>query len=86
MPSAGSVGTLLFAGFVRTDVMVAFMLEGLGRFDTLVLEVLNPAGTNNNFDPTQPDYIPTGFSTSNNMDGLSFAQSSGRTPETLFTT
>jgi PEP-CTERM motif len=84
MPSAGSVGTLLFAGFVRTDVMVAFMLEGLGRFDTLVLEVLNPAGTNNNFDPTQPDYIPTGYSTSNNLDGLSFAQSSGLERSALF--
>jgi hypothetical protein len=84
MPSAGSVGTLLFAGLARTDVAVSFMLEGLGRFDTLVLEVLNPAGTNNRFDPTQPDYMPTGYSTSNNLDGLSFAQSSGLERSAVF--
>ncbi len=58
--------------------------RGTGRFDTLVLEVLNPAGTNNNFDPTQPDYMPTGYSTSNNLDGLSFAQSSGLERSALF--
>ena len=77
VPNAGSVGALLFTGLPRTDVIVSFMLEGLGRFDTLVLEVLNPMGTNNQFDPTQPDYMPAGYSTSNDLDGLSFAQSSG---------
>jgi hypothetical protein len=77
MPSAGSVGTFLMVGFGRTDVLVSFMLEGLGTFDTLVLEVFNPAGTNDRLDPAQPDYMPEGYSTSNNLDGLSFAQSSG---------
>jgi hypothetical protein len=84
MPSAGSVGTLLFVGFARTDVLVSFMLEGLGRFDTLVLEVLNPMGTNNAFDPSQPDYMPAGYSTSNDIDGLSFAQSSGLERSAVF--
>jgi hypothetical protein len=84
MPSAGSVGTLLFAGLARTDVAVSFMLEGLGRFDTLILEVFNPTGTNNRFDPAQPDYMPTGYSTSNNLDGLSFAQSSGLERSAVF--
>jgi hypothetical protein len=77
MPSAGSVGTFLLAGFGRTDVLVSFMLEGLGTFDTLVLEVFNPTGTNDRFDPAQPGDMPEGYSTSNNLDGLSFAQSSG---------
>jgi PEP-CTERM motif len=84
MPSAGSVGTLLFAGLGRTDVLVSFMLEGLGRFDTLVLEVFNPTGTNNQFDPSQPDYMPANYSTSNNLDGLSFAQSSGLERSAVF--
>lgn len=83
MPSAGAVGTLLFAG-LSPNIPVSFMLEGLGRFDTLILEVLNPAGTNNQLDPTQPNYTPAGYSTSNNLDGLSFAQSSGLERSAVF--
>jgi hypothetical protein len=86
MPSAGSVGTLLFAGLARTDMVVSFMLEGLGRFDTLVLEVLNPVGTRDRdqFDPVQPDYMPSGYSTSSDLDGLSFAQGSSLERSAVF--
>src|SRR5262245_21251797 len=45
MPSVSSVGDLLISGFrTNQDVIVSFMLEGLGRFDTLRLEVFNPSG------------------------------------------
>jgi hypothetical protein len=86
MPGAGSVGTLLFAGLARTDMVVSFMLEGLGRFDTLVLEVLNPVGTSDGdkLDPAQPGYVPAGYSTSSDFDGLSFAQGSSLARSAVF--
>jgi hypothetical protein len=43
-------------------------------------ELLDPAGDSNDtdLDPSpQPAFVPTGFSTSNDFDGLSFAQDSG---------
>ena len=85
MPSVDSVGTLLIAGLrTNTDVVVSFMLEGLGRFDTLRLEVLNPFGSNDRFEPTQPDYMPAGYSSSNNADALSFGQGSGLERSAVF--
>jgi hypothetical protein len=86
MPSVSSVGTFLISGLSwNSDVLVSFMLEGLGRFDTLRLEVLNPAGTNDQSEPNnQPDYMPAGFSSSNNFDGLSFAQESGLERSAVF--
>ena len=52
MPTVDSVGTVLIAGLrTNTDVVVSFMLEGLGRFNTLTLEVLNPIGSNNRYEP-----------------------------------
>jgi hypothetical protein len=60
------------------------MLEGLGRFNTLTLEVLNPAGSNNRYEPSQPDYMPAGYSSSNNADALSFAQGSGLERSAVF--
>jgi len=86
MPDIASVGTFLIDGLQKNrDVIVTFMLEGLGQFDTLRLELFNPEGTNNsweNFD--QPDYIPEGFSTSNDIDGLSFAQGGGLERSAVF--
>ena len=46
----------------------------------LANELLDPAGDGNdtNFDPLPyPAFVPAGFSTSNDFDGLSFAQGSG---------
>jgi hypothetical protein len=79
MPSVGSVGNLLITGYrTNTDVVVSFMLEGLGRFDTLRLEVFNPSGSNNAGDPSdQLADLPAGYTSSNNRDALSFGQDSG---------
>ena len=51
-------------------------LTGLEGFR---LEVLDPLGdANDRLDPVdQPSYVPAGYSTSNERDGLSFAQDSG---------
>ena len=75
LPTVSSVGNLLISGLTwNSDTVVSFMLEGLGRFDTLKLEVLNPAGTNDLMEPGDQSGYPAGYSSSNNLDGLSFAQ------------
>jgi hypothetical protein len=61
------------------------MLEGLGSFDTPRMELLNPKDRSDSFDPeSQPDYVPKGYSTSNDVDGLSFAQGSGLERSAVF--
>jgi PEP-CTERM motif len=79
LASASSVGTLLITGpMSASNVVVSFMLEGISSFDTLRLELLDPSGgMDDRLDPNQPSYVPAGYSTSNDFDGLSFAQGSG---------
>jgi hypothetical protein len=78
LPSVSSVGTLLIAAPISpTDVVVSFMLEGAITFDALRLELFDPSGgADDRFDVAQPSYVPEGYSTSNDFDGLSFAQGS----------
>jgi hypothetical protein len=86
LPSVNAVGDILLSGF-RTDAntVVTFVLEGIGRFDTLRLELFNPWGSNNWDDPSdQPANLPKGYSTSNNSDALSFAQDSGLERSAVF--
>jgi hypothetical protein len=87
LPNIESVGTLLISGpMTASDVVVSFMLEGLGSFNTLRLELLDPSGGGDDrWDPEgQPDYVPAGYSTSNDSDGLSFAQGSGMERSAIF--
>ena len=80
LTSASSVGTLLITGpMSASNVVVSFMLEGMASFDSLRLELLDPSGgMDDRLDPgDQPSYVPAGYSTSNDFDGLSFAQGSG---------
>lgn len=64
------------------NYIVTFLVDGnpaLNPWDTLTAEILDPLS--DGFDAedpaTQPSYVPAGFSTSNNSDGLSFAWNSG---------
>jgi len=85
LPNVSSVGNLLISGLEwNSDVLVSFMLEGLGRFDTLRLEVLNPAGSNDLKEPKDQTGYPAGYSSSNNLDGLSFAQDHGLERSAVF--
>jgi PEP-CTERM motif len=86
MPNVASIGDVLISGFrTNTDVVVSFMLEGLGKFDTLRLELFNPAGTNNREEPSDmPNGLPPGYTSSNNLDALSFAQDSGLERSAIF--
>lgn len=64
----------------RQDYSVQFTLEGAegSNFTTLTAEVLDPLSDGfDAADGPQPSYVPAGFSTSNNTDGLSFAWNSG---------
>jgi len=64
----------------RQDYTVNFSvagLEGTG-ITTLTAEILDPLSDGfDDVDGVQPAYVPGGFSTSNNTDGLSFAWNSG---------
>src|SRR5262245_53059187 len=87
LPNVGSVGTLLLSGqMIATNAVVTFMLEGLGSFNTMRIELLDPkGGGDDRWDPQdQPDYVPAGYSTSNDNDGLSFAQGSGMERSAIF--
>jgi len=86
LPNVNAVGDVLLSGF-RSDAntVVTFVLEGIGRFDSLRLELFNPWGSNNWDDPSdQPANLPKGYSTSNNSDALSFAQDSGLERSAVF--
>ena len=80
LPGAGSAGTFFFNNAkVWRDYNVNFDLL-LGRSVTgFRVELLDPLGDGDDaLDVTPyPGYVPTGYSTSNNKDGLSFAQGSG---------
>jgi hypothetical protein len=86
MPRASAMGDLILSGFrTNQDIVVSFLLEGIGSFDTLRLELFNPWGSTNWADPAgQPGGLPKGYTTSNNADALSFGQDSGLERSAVF--
>ena len=77
--ASGGSGTFFFNNLKGgQDYQLAFDadLSGLPEFR---FELLDPLGDGNDaLDPAdQPGYVPAGYSTSNDRDGLSFAQDSG---------
>jgi len=82
LPS-GSSTTILVDGLqANKNYTVTFSVKGnpaLNPWDTLTAEILDPLS--DGFDArdpsSQPGYVPAGYSTSNNSDGLSFAWNSG---------
>jgi hypothetical protein len=65
---------------------VSLVISGTPGWDTLRAELLDPVSDGNDaLDPTsQPAYVPSGYSTSNNLDGLSFAQDSALARSAVF--
>lgn len=85
MPNVSSVGNIMISGLKwNANIVATFMVEGLGRFDTLKLEVLNPAGSNDLMESGNQGDYPSGYSSSNNIDGLSFAQDRGLERSAVF--
>ncbi|HEU4890196.1 MAG TPA: PEP-CTERM sorting domain-containing protein [Vicinamibacterales bacterium] len=77
--AAGGSGTFFFnnvTGSKNYQISLDLNLTGLEGFQ---LELLDPLGdSNDRLDPVdQPGYVAAGYSTSNDRDGLSFAQGSG---------
>ena len=86
MTGAGSTGLILMDG-LRTwsNYNVTFSLEGIGDATSLRVEILDPLNGDDRLDMAdQPFYVPSGWSTSNNKDGLSFAQDSSLTRSAVF--
>lgn len=80
MPGSDASGTFFFSDAKAwRNYTLTFDVSGLAGVDGIRLEVLDPmGGTDDALDwAEQPSYLPTGYSTSNNRDGLSFAQGSG---------
>jgi len=64
----------------RQDYSVSFTVDAAegSNFTTLTAELLDPLSDGfDAADGAQPGYVPAGYSTSNNTDGLSFAWNSG---------
>jgi hypothetical protein len=89
--NAGSDAYVLINGLdASTNYVFAFKaLDPMGHpWTTLTEEILDPLSDGHDaLDPQpQPDYVLSGFSTSNNTDGLSFAWNSGLERSAIFTT
>jgi hypothetical protein len=86
MVGSGDAGVLLING-LRTWVNygVSFTLEGIGSATSLRMEILDPEDRDDFLDTGgRPSYIPAGYSTSNNLDGFSFAQKAGLERSAVF--
>jgi hypothetical protein len=71
----------------RKDYAVTFQIAPMegAAFTTLTAELLDPLSDGfDAMDASQPSYVPDGYSTSNNTDGLSFAWNSGLTRSASF--
>lgn len=86
LSGARSVATFDFSGMTSgSDYTVVLDVSNLTGLDSLRFEVLDPLDHDDGWDPNKlPAYVPTGYSTSNDFDGLSFAQNSGLTRSATF--
>lgn len=84
---ASSVGVYLINGLeMGANYALSVIVTGITGWDTLRAELLDPVGDGNDaLDPaSQPGYVPAGYSTSNNEDGLSFAQNAALSRSAVF--
>jgi hypothetical protein len=72
----GSSETISVGGLqANNNYVVTFSVMGnpaLNPWDTLTLEILDPLSDGFDARDPQPSYVPAGYSTSNNSDGVSF--------------
>jgi hypothetical protein len=83
---AGSSATYLIDGLKHgSDYRFSFGVAGIGGSNTITAEILDPVDNDDAWDsPTQPLYVPAGYSTSNKFDGFSFAQGSALARSAVF--
>jgi PEP-CTERM motif-containing protein len=79
LTGANASATFFFDGLKPgSDYTILLDVTSTLGLENLRFEVLDPVDGDDAFDPDdQPSYVPSGFSTSNKFDGLSFAQDSG---------
>lgn len=80
LPGPDAVGTLFFGELETSkNYTLSFDVAGLSGVDGFRMELLDPLGDDDDaLDPVKkPGHVPAGYSTSNDSDGLSFAQGSG---------
>jgi hypothetical protein len=79
LPDSDATGTLQISGLDKSgNYAVSFELPGTLTVDSIRLELLDPLGdADDRWDMPQSAGLPAGFTTSNNLDGFSFAQDSG---------
>lgn len=82
---AGSAGIIHLDGLETwVNYEVSFTVERSGSWNTLTAELLDPLDDDDYLDEAQPSYVPAGYSTSNDIDGFSFAQRSGLERSAVF--
>lgn len=87
LADGGSSGTFFFSGLTPgVDYTVTFDLSGIAAVEGLRLEIFDPTGDgNDDLDvASQSSSAPAGYSTSNDLDGISFAQRSGLERSAVF--
>lgn len=80
LPGGDSSATFFFSDArAWRNYTLTFDIAGMSGVEAIRLEILDPLGDGDDaLDPsTMPGYVPGGYSTSNDRDGLSFAQGSG---------
>lgn len=84
MPSGSSGDIYLNSLDTWANYSVTFTLKGNDGWDNLRAEVLDPVDDDDYLDPPQPSSMPDGYSTSNDIDGFSFAQNAGLERSAVF--
>lgn len=80
LPGPDAAGTLFFSNYRPSwNYQLTFTVAGLDGLSSVKLELLDPLGDGDDaLDAARkPSHVPSGYSTSNDADGLSFAQNSG---------
>ncbi len=78
MSGANSTATLFISGLKHgSDYTVGLNISNASGLQNMRFEVLDPLDSDDAWDPAQPAFVPSGYSTSNRFDGFSFAQDSG---------
>jgi hypothetical protein len=87
LPTAGAAVIVSVTGLTPgMDYLMEVVVQNAGAtWNTLRAELLDVVDTNDGLDAaTMPGYVPSGYSTSNDTDGLSFAQRSGLQRSAVF--
>jgi hypothetical protein len=78
LSGTNSSATFFFSGLKHgSDYTVGLNIANASGLENLRFELLDPLDGDDAFDASNPANLPSGYSTSNDLDGFSFAQDSG---------